>query len=82
MRAKVIRIGNSRGIRIPKAVLEECGIEDSVELIVADGAVTLRSSWKPRTGWAEAALAMTAEGKDQPTDPPTPTRFEETDWEW
>jgi antitoxin MazE len=82
VRAKIVRIGNSRGIRIPKAVLDECGIEDSVELKVDDGAITLRAVESPRAGWAEAALTMAAAGEDRLIDPPTTTRFEETDWEW
>jgi len=54
MRARIVRIGNSRGIRIPKAVIDECGLGDIVELSVEDGSVVIRPAELPRQGWDEA----------------------------
>lgn len=82
MRSSIVRIGNSRGIRIPKAFLEECGIRDSVELTVQDGQLIVRPVPGVRQGWAEAARAMAERGEDRPLDSETPTAFDETEWEW
>ena len=58
MKVSLIAIGNSRGIRLPKAVLEQCGFGDTVELTVERGKVVLAQPAKrPREGWAEAFAA-------------------------
>ena len=82
MRAAIVRIGNSRGLRIPRALLEQCGIGDAVDLSVEDGRLVLRPLTRARQGWAEAAADMAARGDDHLLDPHTPTTFDETDWEW
>jgi antitoxin MazE len=82
MRANIVRIGNSRGLRIPKTLLEQCGIRDAVELSVEDGRLTVRPVHAVREGWAEAARAMAERGEDRLLDPETPTAFDETEWEW
>ena len=82
MRASIIRIGNSRGLRIPRALLEACGIRDIVELTVENGSLVVRPAHLVRAGWAEAAHAMAERGEDYLLDPETPTTFDETEWEW
>jgi len=82
MRASIVRIGNSRGLRIPKAVLEQVGIGDVVELSVEEGRLVVRPVGRPRAGWAEAAAAMAAAGDDEPLDAETPTEFDQRDWTW
>ena len=82
MRTNVVRIGNSRGVRIPKSILAACGIEDAVDLTVADGKVVLAPAPRVRQGWAEAAQEMAARGDDALLDPPTTTAFDEDEWEW
>lgn len=57
MRVRIVRIGNSRGVRIPKAVLDETGLDGEVELRVAGGTVVLEPVSRPRAGWAEAFAA-------------------------
>lgn len=61
MKVALVQIGNSRGVRLPKAVLKQCGFGDSVELTVEDGRVVLAPARKPREGWAEAFAADPAE---------------------
>jgi antitoxin MazE len=51
MKISIIRIGNSRGVRLPKAVLDQCGFGDAADLSVSDGAIVLRPIRKPREGW-------------------------------
>lgn len=82
MRVSIVRIGNSRGLRIPKAILDQCGIGDAVDLTVEDDRLVLRPLVRTRAGWAEAAAAMAAQGDDRPLNPGTPTRFDQTEWEW
>jgi antitoxin MazE len=65
MKVHVVRIGNSRGIRIPKKILEECRIEDSVDLAVKGGRLVLTPvKGTPRVGWLEAAERMSRAGDD------------------
>ena len=82
IKTRLVQIGNSRGVRLPKPVIEEAGLSDEVELQVRDGAVVIRSLRAPRSGWAEAARALRGSGADVLLDPPTPTRFDEEEWEW
>jgi antitoxin MazE len=82
MRASIVRIGNSRGLRIPKALLEACGIRDAVELSVEDGRLVVRPLRNAREGWAGEARAMAERGEDRLLDPATATAFDEAEWEW
>ena len=58
MKAQIVRIGNSRGIRLPKTLLQEAQLEDEVELQAEPGRILISKSAKPRAGWAEAARRM------------------------
>jgi antitoxin MazE len=75
-------MGNSRGVRLPKPLIEQAGLTDEVELEVRDNAIIIVAQRRPRTGWAEAARALNAKDGDRMLDEPTPTRFEETEWQW
>ena len=82
MRVKVVRIGNSQGVRIPKGILDSCGIRDQVELSVEEGRLIMEPLRQVRQGWAEAAELMASRGHDGLLDPETSTEFDETNWEW
>lgn len=82
MKAQIVRIGNSRGIRIPKTLLQEAQLEDEVELQAEPGRILISKSAKPRAGWAEAARRMRERGEDRLLDPPTSTRFDKEEWKW
>jgi antitoxin MazE len=81
-RTRIVRIGNSRGIRIPRALLEQAELPEELELHAQPGRLIIRAARRPRAGWAEAAKAMRARSQDALLDPPTPTRFERDDWTW
>ncbi len=81
-RTQIIKIGNSRGIRIPKVLLEQVGFGSEVEISVQNGQLVIRSAEKPRQGWAEHFAAMNAQGADQLLDEPTLTQFDKDEWEW
>lgn len=84
MKAILVKIGNSRGIRIPKPVIEQCGFEDEVEIQVRDHVLVVRSASRVRDGWNEAFAHMAESGDDQLLDrvaEPT-TSWDEEEWEW
>ena len=82
MRAAIIRIGKSRGLRTPQALIEECGIGDTVELSVEDGRLIVQPVVAVRAGWVEAARAMAERGDDCLLNSETPTSFDDSAWEW
>jgi len=82
MKTRLVRIGNSRGVRLPKAIIDQAGLTEEVELGVRDGAVIIARAASPRSGWADAAKHMHQRGDDQLLDPPVSTRFDEGEWEW
>jgi antitoxin MazE len=66
MELSVIQIGNSKGFRLPKAVLERYNIKDKVELIFEKGRLILKPITEPRHGWNQAFQEMHKVGDDQP----------------
>jgi antitoxin MazE len=82
MKAHIVRIGNSRGIRLPKTLLQESQLEDEVELQAEPGRILISKTAKPRTGWAEAAQRMRERDEDRLLDQPTSTRFDKEEWTW
>lgn len=81
MKTRLVRIGNSRGVRIPKPLIREADLGEDVEIEVRDGSIIVSRSAHSREGWAEAA-EMLARERDGLLDPPTPTRFDDKEWEW
>ena len=82
MKTKIVRIGNSRGVRIPKPLLQRSGLPEEVVLRVVDGTIVIEASKGPRAGWAEAAAAAADAGDDELLAPTGATYFDESDWEW
>ncbi len=65
MRARVIKIGNSQGLRLPKPILEQTGIKDDVEIEVEKNQIIIRPVKNAREGWDAAFKMMGEEGDDQ-----------------
>jgi antitoxin MazE len=84
MRTNIVRIGNSRGIRIPKALLEQCKLGETVELEVENDRLVIRPADRPRQGWDEAFLQMAEHGDDALLDENSlgQTEWDQTEWEW
>ena len=78
VRAKLVKIGNSRGIRLAKPLLEVAGLADEVEIEAAPGVLTIRPSTHPRAGWAEAASFE----PERLLDEMSATRFDDEEWSW
>ena len=82
MKTRLIRIGNSRGVRLPKVVIEEAGLDEDIELQVRGGAVVISSRRKPRAGWSETARRLHEASEGPLLDAPTATRFDDEEWRW
>lgn len=82
VRAKVVPIGNSRGIRIPKVWLEQLGVADEVEMAVLDDRLVITRPHHPREGWDEAFSRMAGQGDDELLDEVVATRWDSEEWEW
>lgn len=84
MKSRVVRIGNSRGIRIPKTVIEQCHLHGPIELEVQQGQLVIRSTSRPRAGWGEAFEQMHRHGDDQLLDREgaSTSKWDRKDWTW
>ena len=84
VKTRIIKIGNSHGIRIPKLVLDQFGDVEDVEMEVRSDALIIRPMQYPRQGWEEQFRAMAVQGDDALLDEPLPslTRWDDEEWEW
>jgi antitoxin MazE len=84
MRTRIVRLGNSHGVRIPKALLEEAGLSGDVDMSVRDGAIVIAAAGKARQGWDEAFRQMALRGDDELLDGDVATSetFDEESWTW
>lgn len=81
-KTRIVRIGNSQGIRVPRALLEQAELPEEVELQAQPGRLVVRAARRPRAGWADAARTMHERGEDALIDELAPTRFEQDEWTW
>jgi len=84
MRARVVKIGNSKGIRIPKPLLEQTGILNDVELEVENNRIIIRPVLSPRSGWENAFKTMAEKGDDALVmgDENISHSWDEEEWQW
>ena len=83
MRARVIKIGNSQGLRIPKPILEQTGIMDDVEIEVEKNKIIIRPVKNVRQGWDAAFKNMGEKGDDELTfDDSISNSWDEKEWQW
>ena len=84
MKAELVRIGNSRGIRIPKPLIEQYGFGDIVELLIEKDRLVITRARPPRTGWGEAFAAASSSAEADPllleSLPPKEFDNEERNW--
>jgi len=84
MKTNIIRIGNSKGIRLPKPILKQCGLDDGVEIEVEGNRLVIRPVRRPRSGW-DKAFAEMAQRKDDTLldrDARSATEWDKTEWRW
>jgi len=83
MRAKIVKIGNSQGIRIPKLFIEQTGLSNDVEIQVVDDQIVIKPITHPRQGWAEQFQEMAQQQEDHLLiDGWGMTDWDEEEWEW
>jgi len=66
MDISIVQIGNSKGIRLSKTLLEKYNIKDTVELILEKGYIILKPKVTPRKGWETAFKKMHENQDDKP----------------
>lgn len=84
LKTRIIKIGNSQGVRIPKLFLEQTQLHDDVELELQADQIVIRSARRVREGWDAAFQAMAMQGDDQLLDADTAlsTAWDEGEWTW
>jgi antitoxin MazE len=82
IRSKVVKIGNSRGIRIPRTILEQAGLTDEIEMKVEGNQLIIQSSHHPRQGWEKRFAEMAEQGDDRLLDETSTTQWDEEEWTW
>lgn len=84
MRARVIKIGNSKGIRIPKALLDQTGLSDDVELEVEEDRIVIRPVLDPRQGWESSFETMASNCDDAMLDSAghLDHSWDNEEWQW
>lgn len=84
MKTRIVRIGNSQGVRIPKPLLEQTGLHGEVDIEVQQDSLVIRPTRKTREGWAESFHQMAEQKHDKLLDdvPPSLSDWDEDEWEW
>jgi antitoxin MazE len=88
MKTDLVRIGNSRGIRIPKPFIEQCGLGETVELRVVNDCLIISPGRQPRQGWDDAFRASGHASSDRAVqdelmlESAEPNEFDHKEWRW
>ena len=84
MKARIVRIGNSQGVRISKPLLDQTGLSGEVEISAVDDTLIIRPAARPRTVWDAAFREMARRGDDGSLDDSAPSlsSWDEGGWEW
>ncbi len=84
MKSRIVKIGNSRGVRIPKPLIEETGLGEEVEIQVEGNRLIIAPADRPRANWATCFRKMARAGDDSLIDGDVQirTQWEKDEWEW
>jgi antitoxin MazE len=84
VQSRLVKIGNSQGLRLSKVILEQSGISEEVEIEVQADGLFIRPKNVPqvRSGWARAFAEMSAQGDDRLLDDVVLTDWDESEWQW
>ena len=85
MKTKIIRVGNSQGVQIPKHLIEESGITEEIEMILRDYEIVLRSAETTRKDWETSFEKMAEQGDDALLDQEEIEKssdWDEAEWTW
>jgi antitoxin MazE len=82
IRTRIVKIGNSQGVRIPKLLLEQSGIHTEVEIELEGDHLTIRKVAHARAGWAQSFAEMAQNHDDVLLDEISTTAWDQVEWEW
>ncbi len=84
MRARIVKIGNSQGIRIPKLLLDQTGIKDDIEIEIDKTQIIIRPVSHPRSGWDGAFGEMAQNGDDAliTGNDTISHSWDDAEWQW
>ncbi len=83
IKTRIVKIGNSQGIRIPKLLLDQTNLGEEVELELDQGRIVIRASHSIRAGWDEKFREMAETGDDKLlVGEEAVTTWDEEEWEW
>jgi antitoxin MazE len=84
IKTRIVKIGNSQGVRIPKLLLDQLGFGTEVEITVQQNNLVIRPLRHPREGWEEQFRQMAAHGDDQLLDGDivSLSSWDDAEWEW
>lgn len=84
MKTRIVRIGNSRGVRIPKLLLQQTGLGEEVTIEAEGNRLVIRPASRPREGWDAAFRKMALAGDDRLLDGDlaSTSRWDESEWQW
>ena len=82
VRTRIVKIGNSQGIRIPKLLLEQSGIHTDVEIEVQGDHLIIRTASRLRAGWDKAFAEMSEQHDDVLLDETNIADWDQVEWEW
>jgi len=84
VKTRIVKIGNSHGIRIPKLLLDQADLGEEVELELRGDQIVVRPAYRARHNWEDQFKAMAEQGDDKLLDGDLviPTAWDEEEWEW
>ncbi len=84
VKSRIVKMGNSKGVRIPKPILEQLALGEEVELSVRGDQLVIRPGNRPRSGWEEKFARMAELGDDRLLDEEvvSSTKWDQDEWEW
>jgi antitoxin MazE len=84
VKMRIVKMGNSKGVRIPKPILEQLGLGEEVELLVRENQLVIRASKGARPGWDEQFKRMAERGDDRLLDEDAMhlTKWDKDQWQW
>ena len=84
IKTRIIKIGNSQGVRIPRILLEQTNLGEEIELEAQPDRIIIRPAHRTRYNWEEAFKAMAEQGDDEllDGDMALSTAWDEEEWEW
>jgi antitoxin MazE len=84
VKTRIIKIGNSQGVRIPKLLLDQTNLGEEVELELQQNQIVIRSAHQTRANWEDQFAAMAEHGDDELLDGDVvlATTWDEDEWEW